>query len=158
MVSLSSAHAQSFGHRKLAKQARQDFILPGYMRLQLRVKQLRARTVGLCEAPTPLHLKAARGAYLGTIDAWGRVEMITFGPIAEHNRLERIFFWPDRKGIGLRQVRRLLANSRGDPLSAEALAKMSVAVQGLTALEVLLYGIGSSDLATRAKADDRCRL
>jgi predicted lipoprotein len=133
--------------------------VPGYERLQTRTQQLRARTADLCKAPSSKHLSAARNAYQGTIDAWGRVEMITFGPIAERNRFERIFFWPDRKGIGSRQVRRLLAGpgSRNDLMTAGSLAKMSVAVQGLTALEVLLYGKGSSDdLAAPAKADHRC--
>ncbi|MFT5509233.1 MAG: putative lipoprotein [Hyphomicrobiaceae bacterium] len=156
MASLSSGNAQSFDHLKLAEQARRNFIVPSYERLQKRTQRLRADTVDLCKAPSSEHLSTVRDAYRDTIDAWGRVEMITFGPIAEQNRFERIFFWPDRKGIGSRQVRRLLASSGNDLITPGSLAKMSVAVQGLTALEVLLYGKGSSDLAVPVNGQHRC--
>ncbi len=99
----------------------------------------------------------AREAYRWTVFAWSRIELITFGPVAENNRLERLFFWPDRKGIGARQIRRLLARKSREVLTPEKLASKSVAVQGITALEVLLYGGGAEGLAIGKSHTFRCR-
>lgn len=157
VASPSTAGTQSFNHLKLAEETRRVFILPGYQRLRERMQQLQVGAGKLCESPSRAQLDAVRKTYRSTIDAWGRVEIIRFGPIAERNRFERVFFWPDRKGIGSRQVHRLLKSSGADEITAVSLSKMSVAVQGLTALEILLYAKGSSDLAIPRKASRRCQ-
>ena len=58
-----------------------------------------------------------------------------------------MLFWPDRKGIGLKQVQAALAAK--DPTAADAaqLAGKSVAMQGLGALEFVLFGTGAETLA-----------
>lgn len=155
-MSPSTVGAQSFNHLGLAEQTRRVFILPGYQRLQERIQQLQLGVGKLCASPSFAQLDVVRKTYRSTIDAWGRVDLIKFGPITERNRLERMFFWPDRKGIGSRQVRRLLKGAGTDKITAGSLVKMSVAVQGLTALEILLFGKGSSDMAVRDKASRRC--
>jgi predicted lipoprotein len=154
---VTTADAQTFNHAKLAEQARKDFILPGYQRLQTSVDELQSSTATLCAAPSPDSLKDVHRTFRSAIDAWGRIEMATFGPVAENNRFERIFFWPDRKGRGRRQVRQLIADTAGAPITPASLSTMSVAVQGLTALEYILYGKGSAGLAEPGKADRRCQ-
>ena len=81
------------------------------------------------------------------MEAWSSAEIIRFGPITENNRLERMLFWPDRKSIGLKQVQAAL--SEKDPTAADAtqLAGKSVAMQGLGALEFVLFGDGAEQLA-----------
>ena len=64
----------------------------------------------LCANPSPDALSAAQSAFVAVVAAWGKVEPIRFGPIAEENRLERILYWPDRKSIGLKQVQAALAD------------------------------------------------
>jgi uncharacterized protein len=152
-----TAYAQPFDHARLAEQARLNFMVPGYQRLHEAVEKLQSSTSRLCATPSPGNLGDAHRAFRTAIGAWGRVEMITFGPIAQDNRYERIFFWPDRKGLGRRQVRRLIANTSGAPITATALPRMSVAVQGLTALEYILYGKGSKLLAEPGNAGRRCQ-
>ncbi len=63
-----------------------------------------------------------------------------------------MLFWPDRKGTGLKQVQAALASK--DPTAADAaqLAGKSVAMQGLGALEFVLYGTGSEELATAGES------
>lgn len=83
--------------------------------------------------------EAAAVAFAGTVRAWAGLDFIRFGPAMRAHRLERIFFWPDPRGFAARQLNGLLAAKKPELLAPGALAKQSVAVQGLTALEILLF-------------------
>lgn len=74
------------------------------------------------------------------VEAWGLVEFLRFGPLVEANRFERMAFWPDTRGVMPRQVQALLKDADPNVLKPGALASRSVAVQGLPALEYMLYG------------------
>jgi len=124
------------------------FIRPGYSAFHQSTSALYDAGKALCAAPSQASLDADRAAFGKTVDAWSRIEIIRFGPVTEQNRLERILFWPDRKGTGLRQVQAALASSDPDATDAAAMAQKSVAMQGLGALEFVLYGTGSEALAT----------
>lgn len=156
-ASATAGNAQPFDHAKLAVQARQAFIIPGYVRLQVAIARLSTANTTLCQTPSQAKLRATQRAFRNTIAAWSRIEIVSFGPIAAQNRLERLFFWPDRKGIGQRQIRRLLAAQDANVIGPKKLATKSVAVQGLTALEFLLHGTGAEMLATSPADSFRCR-
>jgi hypothetical protein len=81
------------------------------------------------------------------LTAWSRVEYARLGPVIAEKRLERFSFWPDPKGIGLRQIQKLLADKDESAISVATLKGKSVAVQGLQALEFVLFGTGSEGLA-----------
>lgn len=149
--------AAAFDHAGLAERARQSFIVPGYTRLQSELDRLGTALRKLCATPSAEQLDAVRTSYRTTIAAWGRIEFIRFGPVTEQNRFERLFFWPDRKGIGARQIRRLLKRKTENTLAPDQLAGKSVAVQGLTALEQVLHGKASDALAAAAAHSYRCR-
>ena len=124
------------------------FIRPGYRAFHEATAGLAEAGKALCAEPSRATLTAAQESFGKTVDAWSRIEVIRFGPVTEQNRLERVLYWPDRKGIGLKQVQAALAAK--DPTAADAarLAGKSVAMQGLGALEFVLYGTGSAALAT----------
>jgi predicted lipoprotein len=123
------------------------FVRPGYQAFHRATSTLLADEQTLCAAPSQAALDAARKSFGATVDAWSQIEIIRFGPVTEQNRLERVLFWPDRKGTGLKQVQAALASK--DPTAADAklLAGKSVAMQGLGALEFVLFGTGSEELA-----------
>ena len=150
-VALMAGPARSapadFDHRKLAEVARTSFIVPKYVKLETGVKLLQTAISALCRSPANEQLQLARKAYRNTVASWGAVEFIRFGPVAKRNRLERLFYWPDRKGRGRRQVLRLLSAKDKSALDPSQLAVKSVAVQGLTALELILFGKASDQLA-----------
>lgn len=98
---------------------------------------------------------AIRTAFAGTADAWAGIGFLRFGPMLADNRAERIQFWPDRKGIGARQVQRAIATQNSGATSVDALAEQSVAMQGLPAMELILYGLPTPKDA--AEATYRCR-
>jgi len=152
-----SVAAAPFDHGRVAETARRKFILPGYRAFQDAAVRLDERIGRLCETPSSDRLQGARAAYRDVIAAWGRIEIIAFGPVMAENRYERIFFWPDRKGIGQRQVRRILTKKDQSATTREGLSEKSVAVQGLTALEMVLYGDGSAALAEPGSDEFRCR-
>ncbi|MEL6374567.1 MAG: imelysin family protein [Pseudomonadota bacterium] len=148
----------SFDHAKLAQTARNGFIIPAYRAFDASLARFqRAHSVHCAPSRARPDLSALRPAFRDVIAGWGGVELISFGPIAERNRRERIFFWPDRRGIGRRQVLRLVRSRSTSVVEPQTLGRKSVAVQGLGALELLLYRAappGGQDV----KADAyRCR-
>ena len=75
--------------------------------------------------------------------------------MTKENRLERILFWPDRKSTGLKQVQRALAEKDATATNPAKLKGKSVAMQGLGALEFVLFGTGAEKLAGPGE-DYRC--
>lgn len=132
--------------RAVLRAAVSGFIQPGYARFHREAKVTQDAVTSLCESPSADSLDGTRSAFGTLVEAWSRIEIIRFGPVVTGNRLERIYFFPDRRSIGLRQVQRLLA--KGDPaeLEPKKFAQKSVAVQGLGALEYLLFGTGAEAL------------
>ena len=148
LVSISAA-SPAFASKAtdIVNGAIDGFVRPGYKNFHQATSALLADEQALCATPSQATLDAARKSFGATVDAWSQIEIIRFGPVTEQNRLERVLFWPDRKGTGLKQVQAALTSK--DPTAADAkqLAGKSVAMQGLGALEFVLYGTGSETLA-----------
>jgi predicted lipoprotein len=128
------------------------FVRPAYAKLHDEALATREGVAALCKSPSRGGLDAARADFTGLVDAWSEVEIIQFGPITEDNRLERILYWPDRKSIGLKQVQAAIAGEDKTATDPAAIASKSVAMQGLGALEFILYGTGADDLTGKAGA------
>lgn len=134
--------------RGVVEGALDEAIRPGFAALAARAGALDTQVASLCAAPSDATLAAARNGFAGLVAAWSRVELITIGPLAAEHRAERVLFWPDRKGIALKQVQQILASE--DPTATEqvSLAEKSVAVQGLGALDFVLAGTAAESLAS----------
>ncbi len=143
----TASPARAFEHRAVAKLALERHIVPGYERFAAAATTFEAETAALCEAPSPERLERARAAFREAALAWGRIEHIRFGPAAIDQRRDRLLFWPDRKGLGRRQVENLVATGKPEDFEAEAFEKKSVAVQGFTAFDIVAFGAGSETLA-----------
>jgi len=134
-------------HAALAREAVTNVIRPGYAALAEAAADLDGKVAVLCDGPSTEALDAAKDAFAATVKSWSKVEIFRFGPVNEEHRYERLFYWPDPKGIGLRQVKTALAEQDQSVALPETLADKSVALQGLPALEYLLYGDGAETLA-----------
>ncbi len=160
LFALEPALAQSqrpFDHAALAANALERHIRPGYASLAAAAVKARQSVSKDCNATGAASRKRIEAAYDRLITAWGRIEHIRFGPITAQNRLERIMFWPDRRGIGARQLTRAVTKRDESILDPTTLATKSVALQGLTALEFVLFprkGWRAIDASERAY---RCR-
>lgn len=140
----------------LLERAVDGFIRPGYRNLLEAAGVLSSKTESLCVAPTGTALEEAHAAFDGVVKAWSAIEIVRVGPVIQGNRFERILFYPDRKGTGLRQVQALLAKPDETVTDWKNLKGKSVAMQGLGALEFVLYGTGFESLAA-APQGFRCR-
>jgi predicted lipoprotein len=144
-ASATLAHAET-DHAAIARAALTDVVRPGYAALAEATAALNDQVAALCEAPSSASLEAARQTFATAVAAWSKVEILRFGPIVADHRYERLFFWPDPKGLGDRQIRDALAKRDESVTKPEALSGKSVALQGLPALEYLLYGDGAETL------------
>lgn len=133
-----------------------DVIVPGYEALAGAATEQADAISALCDAPGAVALTAARTRFQTLVAAFSRMEPFRFGPAREDNRIERLFFWPDPRGRGLRQVQRIVDSADESATDRHALQQKSVAVQGLPALEFTLFGTGSETLAD-GRAPHRCR-
>lgn len=109
----------------------------------------------LCDDPQAENLAAAREGFASLVDGFARVEAMRFGPARAENRFEKLFFWPDRRSRGLRQVQDIIRTEDASALDAAQLAEKSVAVQGLLALDYALAGEGAEP-ALLKKGSFRC--
>ena len=99
-------------------------------------------TIGLCQRPPASSVYKLQVGFMQLVQAFGAVELFRIGPLLEDNLQHRLFFWPDKRAIGERQLRVLVASLDKKPVTAQQLAEKSVAVQGFTALERLLFTPG----------------
>lgn len=136
------------------------YIRPATAAFTARSVSFHARLVAWCAAGAPAQDRDAIDAgFLALLDAWARIEFLRFGPLVQDNRFERLFFWPDPRGLVARQLATALQAADPAALAPGALRTRSVAVQGLPALEQLLFGEGAQTLPDgSAAARYRCAL
>ncbi|MFV0295461.1 MAG: imelysin family protein [Hyphomicrobiaceae bacterium] len=147
----ASAQPQAtFDHDLVARQTLDNVIRPGLSRLQGKALALREAIGEACVANTGVGQRRIAVAFDGFVDAWGRVELLRFGPLTAQYRAERILFWPDRGGRGLARVKRAIAKRDRSVTDAALLAQKSPTAKGLSALDAVLYGNLAHDAAGRA--------
>jgi predicted lipoprotein len=134
-------------HAAIAQASLTEVIRPGYAALATSTGILKEKVGALCQEPSAEVLQEAKDAFRAAVAAWSKVEIFRFGPVVQDHRYERLFYWPDPKGLGLRQVEQALADKDDTVTLPDSLAGKSVALQGLPALEYLLYGAGADALA-----------
>ncbi len=143
---------------RMVQQVLDDYLRPGLADFEARSQALQQAVTGLCEAPSETKLEAARTAFAAAALAWAEVEYVDLHPWLEENRGARIYFFPDRRGVTARHLRRALKAADPALLQPQTIAQSSVALQGLPALEYLLYGKGFEVMAQPGVGDYRCRL
>jgi predicted lipoprotein len=135
-----------------------DYIVPAYIGLNAATGTLASAVESFCATPNPPNESALRDAFNATIHAWAGVDFFRFGPMAQDGRYERFAFFPDVHGTGARQIRGFLVSRDEALLKPGALAGQSAAVQGLPALESLLFA-GKAALIQPAPPEPfRCAL
>jgi predicted lipoprotein len=138
-------------HAAIARDALTQVIRPGYAALAKETGTLQDKVATLCDEPSQAAFDQAKQAFGAAVAAWSMVEILRFGPVTQDHRFERLFYWPDPKAIGLRQVQDALAAKDESVELPDELAGKSVALQGLPALEYLLYGDGAEVLAKQRR-------
>jgi predicted lipoprotein len=142
---------------KLNARVIDSYVLPRFKRLADTSGKLAEDLARACDGDK----KAARVVkrdFTDTVLAWAAVEFLRFGPMSQIGRPERFDFSPDPRGVTQRQVGALVAKRDAAALDPAMLAKKSAAVQGLSALEVLLYDDARPIAGDDDDARYRCKL
>ena len=155
LLSAHSVRASEPDFEDLVATMIDDHVIPAYRALTGSAAYQASIMTALCAYPNHNTLAVAETGFADLVDAFSKVELYRFGPARVENRFERLFFWPDRRGRGLRQVQGLLSEQDKTVLSPDALSGKSVAVQGISAFDYVLAGKGADSLATDAGAH-RC--
>ncbi|WP_295814148.1 imelysin family protein [uncultured Nitratireductor sp.] len=150
-LSASPAFAQSEADTiapDIGRRVLENYVVPALARFRETSGALAVILNEVCAASAGNKGDAVQAGFADTLSAWAHVSVLRFGPLVAENRFERVFFWPDPRGVTLRQVQGLLASE--DPLPDD-LADQSVALQGMPALDYVLFGTGGEALADDAR-------
>jgi hypothetical protein len=152
------ATATEDDYARVVKQAVESSIVPSYAALDAATDRLVFAVEDLCFDTNPESRDGLASSFADTVKAWAGVDFLRFGPMARGGRYERFAYFPDVHGTGARQLRRFLASEDEGLLEPGALAGQSAAVQGLPALESLLYSGSRALLQTETAEPFRCAL
>lgn len=135
-----------------------EYVQPRTGELRQHTLQLQAAISGYCAQPADAARRATVERQLGeVVEDWAHVEFLRFGPLVEGNRLEHFFFWPDPRGVVQRQVRTVLATADASVLQTGPFRQQSAAVQGIPALEYVLFADEGARVIAAGDADGRYR-
>jgi hypothetical protein len=150
----ATGRGERMSHAEMVTAGIDSHIVPRLARLRRATEALAQSLRSFCARPGNSTLRSrAETSFGDTVASWGAIDFVRFGPAADGHRLERFFFWPDPRAVTARQLEALLARRDARLLAPGALAGQSAAVQGLGALEILLFEhrqtIEGSDEAAR---------
>lgn len=138
-VMLASWSALAQAPKDLGHQLADGYVRPAMARFVEQSAGLENAVASWCRNDGRSDVEPVQRAFGQAVQAWAGIEFLRFGPLVQDNRYEKLAFWPDTRGVMPRQVRALLAESDTALLAPGELAARSVAVQGLPALEFVLY-------------------
>lgn len=145
--------AERKSHAAIVMAAVDSYIVPGLEKLAGSTKALAESVEAACrDGSKPGATTDAKAKFAAAIAEWAALEFVRMGPTSEKSRGERLFFWPDPKGYTLRQLSQTLAA----PAPTPEIATASAAIQGLGALELLLYDDKLAITADAEKRPARC--
>ena len=150
---LGPVGSQEAEQQRLFNAIGRGVVAPAYAQLRSCAQQLETVVQTHCQDPVA-DQSALESAWRNAMRAWQRVQHIAVGPIEDDNRRFRMQFYPDSNEAVERGVDNALAGT--DPLTQATIANKSVGVQGLPALEYLLFSIGGLD--DDAAGPRRCEL
>ncbi len=150
-----AAPAFSQEHTKLARDIVSVHIVQSYQVLSARSKTLHAVVRDTCSGGGRLASQKPQQAFKDVLSAWMAVQHIRFGPALVQDRFYRFQFWPDKHGQAAKQIRRRLSGPIDKIPDSAQISTVSVALQGLPALERILFRSKPMTTEQRTKA---CKL
>lgn len=133
----------------------EQHVLPRYERLVAAMAGLTDAAASSCGSSSE-QVELLRDRYHAAMDAWMAVQHLRFGPVELFMRAYRLYFWPQARGKVAQAVDELVAKT--ETPGAGELTGASVAVQGLPAVEYLLYGEGGLGGVDAGNPDTICKL
>ncbi|MCK0195522.1 imelysin family protein [Ancylobacter sp. 6x-1] len=135
----------------------ESWLLPRYDALARAARAQKEAWEAFCTKPSAEGVASLREAFGTASDAWVAVEFVSYGQIVLQLRADRFNLFPERRNAVQRALAELLADTNDDRLSTERFPRLSAAVQGLPALERLLYDdAAEAALVSGPEAAHRC--
>ncbi len=142
-LSTAQTRAAEFqGTPELSERWVQQVYQPAFQQFASAASQWAAGTKDLCGSTLGSRIYSLQTDFTRVLKDYARVEIFRSGPLLDNHLQNRLFYWPDKRRVGERQLRNLLADEDVASLSVQQLADKSVAVQGFPALERLLFSDG----------------
>ncbi|MBO0347083.1 imelysin family protein [Roseibium sp. CAU 1637] len=135
----SPAAAQAQAYATYVTNSIDGYIRPRTEAFAAATTKLPAAVEQLCKAPGEDTRAAFADSYRDVLTSFAAVSFLRFGPVIDDNRLDALAFMPDPRGIAQRQIRRAFAKRDETLTQAETLKDKSVALQGLTALQLIAF-------------------
>src|ERR1051326_7553343 len=139
---------------KIALTVADQFVIPAYRALQQATDAQEKAWTAFAAKRESGDFQSLRTAYNAAADAWAGAQLIKTGPITLFLRYDRFAYWAEARNATQRALDQLLSSKNPKDLTAESLAHDSVAGQGLTALERLLYDGDNPAAALKAPGRD----
>ncbi len=116
-----------------------EHIVPRYQHLVEVTAELEKHSRKFCAAPDENGLADLRAEFQRTMDAWMAIQHVRFGPVELYLRYNRFQLWPDKHNTAERQLSKTLTEQDVSQLADDKFPYASVALQGLSAYERLLF-------------------
>ncbi|WP_062268420.1 imelysin family protein [Endozoicomonas arenosclerae] len=129
-----------------------QFIVADYAAMQRSAVALNHTAERFCSSPVEENYLSLRQGWRQAMSAWQSVEAVSQLYLEENMEGWRFQFWPDKKNLTGRKIEALLKKSVSSDLREE-----SVIVQGLSALEYLLFDPTNGQRILLGE-ENRCRL
>jgi hypothetical protein len=139
---------------KIALAVADQFVIAAYRTLQQATDAQEKTWTAFAAKRESGDFQSLRTAYNAAADAWAGAQLIKTGPITLFLRYDRFAYWPEARNATQRALDQLLSSKNPKDLTTESLAHDSVAGQGLTALERLLFDGDNPAAALKAPGRD----
>ncbi|OYY86033.1 MAG: peptidase M75, Imelysin, partial [Rhizobiales bacterium 35-66-30] len=137
----------------------ETWLLPRYDALAALTARQDEDWRAFCAKPTAEGVATLTRDFRAAGDAWAQVSFVTFGPVILALRADRFNLFPDKRNAVSRSIPELLADPDDARLQADRFPRLSAAVQGLPALERVLFEPNAAqDLVSGPQAARRCQL
>ena len=114
------------------------FIHPAHQALEESIGVLEKNSRQFCQNINQQTYLSLRASWVLAMSTWSAIAPINFGPIDDSNAAWRFQFWPDQINLVHRKFKSRI-KGYNKAILAEDLAAASVAIQGLSAIEYLLF-------------------
>jgi predicted lipoprotein len=137
----ASESGPSISKQAVLDNVAQTVLLPAYVDLAAKCRDLAAAGDALTSSPTIATLQKAQQAWRETLLAWRRTQSFVHGPVSDLGVYGRIQFWPTRR----QSVDRVLRADRA--IDDAYIQELGANAVGLSALEMLLFDVRLADEA-----------
>ncbi len=126
-------------YMKLSNQLAERHIIPLYEGFASKTQDFAQDVNQFCQKRLVRRLLQVQESFKHMVLSWGRIQHINFGPIQYLDGYAKMQFFPDKKGFTQRKLRTILNDKNPDVLQEVKEGQETPPVQGLGAMEYLLF-------------------